>query len=151
MALTRANIEVILTKRLGKNLAFVEFDSVTDDGTNEDLNDPIGFAIRQCNGTVDDYVLVDDDDVATVSSDDYDKLLDIAEWRTIESILGNFDKYGLKVGPRSGYQSQVREGLEGKIKRVEEWLENAYGFLATEPSVGYIQRDFADHDDDLPS
>jgi hypothetical protein len=151
MALTRANIEVILTKRLAKNLAFVEFDSVTDDGTNEDLNDPIGFAIRQCGGTTTDYVLVDDADVATVDSADYDKLFDIAEWRTIESILGNFDKYGLKVGPRSGYQSQVREGLEGRLKRIKDYLEAAYGFLTTEPSVGYISRDFAEHNEDLPS
>lgn len=148
MALIRANVEAVLIKRLANTLAFVDLDSTTVDGTNADLNDPIGYAIRVCSGTVDDITVVDDDDVGTVDSDDVDMLLDVAEYRAVETVLGNFDKYGLKVGPRSGYQSQVREGLEAKVKRMKTDLETDYGLRAARATAGVIGRDFAEHGED---
>ena len=151
MALTRANIETILVKRTSKLMVFVGMDGTTVDGTNADLDDPIGVAIRDCGGSVDNFTDVDDDDITTVDSAKYDQLIDIAEYRLLNSILGNFDKYGLKVGPRSGYQSQVREGVEVRLKQMRKDLEAKYGYNAPTPSVGYIERDFAEHNEDLPS
>lgn len=148
MALTRAKIEVLLVKRASKVMVFVGMDGTTVAGTNEDLNDPIGVGIRQCGGSVTDFASVADADVLTVDSSDYDMLIDIAEYRLLSSMISNFDKYGLKVGPRSGYQSQVREGIENRIKWLREELEAAYGFMAPSPQIGAIQLDFADHDED---
>ena len=144
MALTRANIEVILVKRCQKTMAFVDM-AVTYAGTNDDLSDPIGVGIRECSGTVSNFVAVADADVATVDSSDYDKLIDIAEYRLIASMISNFDKYGLKVGPRSGYQSQVREGLSSRLKLLGKELEAKYGWNAPSPEVGVIGLDIAHH------
>ena len=146
MVLTRANIEVILVKRCAKTMAFVDM-VVTIEGSNADLNDPIGVGIRECSGTVTDYVSVADADVATVDSSDYDKLIDIAEYRLIASMISNFDKYGLKVGPRSGYQSQVREGLTSRLKILAKELEAKYGWNAPSPEVGTLRLDIADHNE----
>jgi len=146
MALTRANVETILVKRLNKTMAFVDM-ATTYNGDNADLADPIGFAIRECGGTTSDYTNPTDDDLTSVDSSDYDKLFDLAEYRLLESIIGNFDKYGLKVGPRSGYQSQVREGLEGKVKRVIDILEAKYGYNAPMPEFGKVVLDIADHNE----
>ena len=87
MALTRANVEAILTKRTSKVMTFVSMDGTTVDGTNADLNDPIGVAIRECGGTTAAPELVTDADVATVVTADLDKLLDIGEYRLIGSII----------------------------------------------------------------
>lgn len=146
MALTRANVEVLLTKRCAKTMAFVDM-AVTTTGANTDLNDPIGVGIRECNGTVGNFILVDDEDVATVDASDYDKLIDIAEYRLIASMISNFDKYGLKVGPRSGYQSQVREGLENRLKMLADELEAKYGWNAPSPEAGAVRLDIADHNE----
>lgn len=45
MALTRANVEAILIRRLGGIFEAVGLDGATADGSNEDLNDPIGWAL----------------------------------------------------------------------------------------------------------
>ena len=52
MAHTRASIEAILIRRCGRMLAATELDGSTIDGSNADLNDPIGWAIRQLGGAV---------------------------------------------------------------------------------------------------
>lgn len=146
MALTRANVEVILTKRAAKIMAFVSM-AVTYAGSNADLDDPIGVAIRECGGTTTDVTAITDADVGTVAVADYDKLFDIAEYRLLSSIIGNFDKYGLKVGPRSGYQSQVREGIENRLKTLYEELMAKYGYTAASPEIGTVTMDFADHNE----
>ena len=146
MALTRVKVETLLVKRCNKIMAFVGM-AVTIVGTNADLDDPMGVAIRECGGTVADFIAVTDADILTVASDDYDKLLDIAEYRLISSMISNFDKYGLKVGPRSGYQSQVREGLETRLKMLAGELEAKYGWNAPSPEMGSIMLDIADHNE----
>ena len=65
MALTRANTEAILIRRLGGIFEAVGLDGATADGSNEDLNDPIGWALRQL-GKPPDPTAVSDADVAAV-------------------------------------------------------------------------------------
>ena len=74
-------------------------------------------------------------------------LIDIAEYRLLSSMISNFDKYGLKVGPRSGYQSQVREGLTSRLKILAKELEAKYGWNAPSPEVGTLRLDIADHNE----
>jgi len=149
MTLTRANAEVVLLKRTSNYMDAADMDATTEDGTNVDLNDPIGYAIRICGGTVSSITLVVDDDVATVDGDDVDKLLDVAELRILESFLSQYDKFGLKVGPRSEYQSQLAERLEPKVKRMQKRLDTMYGVGAATVETGVIALDFADHNEDL--
>jgi len=55
MALTRANAEVILIRRVGALLTAADLDGTTVDGTNVDLNDPFASALRQLGHTAVSY------------------------------------------------------------------------------------------------
>src|SRR5690242_14586451 len=99
MSLTRANIETILVKRCGPLMTAAGM-ATTVLGSNADLNDPIGYAVRKAGGSVTSFVAVADADIAGVDELGYDQLLDLAELRTLETILGNLDDVDLRVGPR---------------------------------------------------
>lgn len=144
MALTRANVEVILISRLSNLLTEAGLDGTTNDGTNTDLNDPIGWAIRQADGSVDDFTLVDDTDVARVGSGDYDKLLDLAEYRTLENISGNLDEVDIKSGPFEQKYSQLADRVEKRLERVRAHLEKTYDFGGRGYASNIITLDRAD-------
>lgn len=147
MSITRAEAEVILIRRAGRFMRAAYMDYETQDGSNPDLNDPIGYAARACDLTVTNLTGVQDTDLDGLNINDIDKLLDIAEYRLLLSVLGNYDKFGLKVGPRSEYQSQLAERLEPRVKWLAERMETQYGVGAATLEAGYISRDFADHNE----
>jgi len=151
MALTRAQVESILVRRCSNYMKAAEMDGETIQGTNADLNDPIGVAIRACDGTTTLPSNVVDADLVAIDVADYDKLFDIAELRILESVLSQYDKFGLKVGPRSEYQSQLVERLEPKLKRMQKRAELMYGWAAPTFEAGAISLDFAEHNEALPS
>ena len=146
-ALTRANTESILISRIGTIYVAVELDGTTADGTNADLNDPIGYGIRQTGGTVASFVLVTDADVATVAETDYDEFLDISEYRALVNAQGNFASVDIKVGPRSESLSQLGNRLAVMIKGKKERLDEVYGTSVGVRTAGVITLDFAEHDE----
>lgn len=150
MSLTRANVETILVKRCGSLLTAAGLDGSTIDGTNEDANDPIGYALRQLSYTVDDITAVDDADVSSVSTSNYDKLLDLAELRMLENIQGNLDEVDITLGPRKEALGQLPARLEKRIERLEDKLKKRYGIGAATLTAGTIMLDFAEHNEDLP-
>ena len=150
MTLTRANIESILVQRCGAYMTAAGM-VVTVAGSNVNLNDPIGYAVRMCDGTVTDYVTVADADVVTVDSTDYDKLLDIAELRLLDSISTNLDDVDLTVGPRSEKLNQLALNLQAIMERKSKRVEKSYGIDAPLVGTGAIVLDFADHNEALPT
>ena len=150
MTLTRANVETILVQRCG---AYMEAAGmvVTIVGTNANLNDPIGYAIRLCDGSVADYVSVANADLLTVDADYYDKLLDIAELRLLDSISTNLDDVDIIVGPRSEKLNQLAQNLQAIMERKAKRAEKAYGLDAPVIGSGAIYLDFADHNEALPN
>jgi hypothetical protein len=148
VAITRASIETILIRRAGKVMTAVGLDGVTCDGTNVDLNDPAGYALRQLGYTVADLVNVSNADLASVSADEIDQLLDIAELRTLENALQNCDQVTISVGPRTENLSDLRDGLEKAITRKRDYLTGQYGSGAT-LEAGAIGLSFQQHDDPL--
>lgn len=126
MTTTRANLEVILVKRCGALLEKAGLSA--DQINNEDLNDPIGYAVRQAGGSVANIGRVTDTDVATVSDTYLDKLLDFAEFRTLQNISGNLDIVNITVGPRSEDFSDLVDAVEARLKRKESQLKQLYGF-----------------------
>ena len=96
-------------------------------GSNAALNDPIGWAIRQSDGTVASAVLVTDADVATVASADLDQLIDLAELRALESVLSNFTGVDKKAGPVELKSSQMADRLERRIASLRSMISLTYG------------------------
>ncbi len=123
---TRANIEQELVGRASAWLAAAGM-AVTYAGANASLNSPIGWAIRQSDGTVAAPALVTDADVATVASADLDQLLDLAELRTLENVLANYALVDAKAGPVEAKASQLADRLERRIAQLRSWIAQAYG------------------------
>lgn len=121
--------------------------SITGSGINAVTNDPIGYAIRQCGGSVADITNIVSAEIAGIS--DQDKFLDIAELRLLENILGNLDDVDIRLGPRSENLSQLATRLEGRVARLQARIEKLYGFGLGELDAGYFALDFADHNEDI--
>ena len=148
MTLTRANVEAIIVQRVGAYMTAAGM-VVTIAGSNANLNDPIGYAVRMCDGTVVNYTSVSDTDVATVSSADYDKLLDIAELRTLDSVVSNLDDVDIMVGPRSERLSQLALNANAILDRKAVRIEKLYGIGSPLVGTGAVVLDFADHNETI--
>ena len=145
MALTRANVETILVSRTSKYLSAVGMSTVVN-GTNTDLSDPIGYAIRQLGFDVSDVTSVSDSDLSGISNDDYDQLFDIAELRTLQNIQGNFTLVDIKIGPRGEALSDLNAALDKIVARKEKRIKDIYGVGLPSMSVSMFNYDFAEHD-----
>lgn len=144
MSITRAEAESILIRRAGALIAAAGLDGSTVDGTNADLNDPLGWAVRQAGGSVSSPGAVADADLATVADDDLDQLLDLAEVRTLESIAGNLDLVNITVGSRREELGALAQQVERAIERKRAALQRAYGFGLGSLTAGSITLGFAE-------
>ena len=142
MALTRTNIEEILIRRCGALMTAAGMDGTTTSGSNADLNDPIGFAIRKCGGTVASVVAVADADLAGISTDNLDQLLDVAELRTLESIAGNLDDVNITEGPHSEQLADLSARVQKRIETKQARIEKEYGIGVGAFTAGVLRLDF---------
>lgn len=140
--LTRANVESILVRRIGKLLTAAGLDGTTISGANQDLSDPIGWAVLQLGGAVTSRVSVADSDVATVAAADEEALLDLSELRALESALTNYDATDIKVGDRSESLGQLGGRLEKAIERKRAQVRATYGIGLATLSAGVIPLGF---------
>lgn len=150
MSLTRAQVEISLISRVGRWLTNASLDGETNDGTNESLNDAIAYAIRVAGGTVADLSLVTNGDFSAVAAADTDKLLDVAELRTLENVLSNFTLVDAKAGPVEAKQSQFADRLERVIARLRSQLAIRYGIESSATmTTGAISLNFTELDDNV--
>lgn len=145
MTITRANVEAILVRRCGKLLEAADLDGTTVSGSNADLNDPIGWALRQCGYSVTSVAAVADADLVSVSAANTDKLFDLAELRMLETIQGNLDDVDIQLGPRQEALSQLAKQVEQRLERVQARVQREYGYGAPELEAGVITYEFAEH------
>lgn len=145
---TRAQVEYFLIDRCGALLTFVGKDGTTVNGTNVDLVDAIGGAIRRLDGSVTDPTSVADADVQSVDADLFDALVDVAELRLLYSIRGNLTTTDVTAGPFSEKYSDIGDYLDDQIKALEDKIENEHGIGGAEPQAGMITRSIASHNED---
>ena len=143
MTLTRANVETIIVQRVGPLMTKASMD-ITVAGANEDLNDPIGWAIRKTGYTVANPAVVTNADVAGVSTANLDTFLDYVEYRILSSILTNITMVDTKVGSRSESLSQLTEQIQKRLT----WLGELLGIGVSELTTGVLTFDFAEHGGD---
>jgi len=147
MTITRSILETILVRRCGKWLIAAGLDGTTVNGTNPDLNDPIGYAARKLGLTVANPTSVSDGDLAALNLDELDKLLDVAEYRALQTVLENFEAVTLEVGGRHEHYSEFADRLQKLIALKALRLEKDYGLGQGTLDIGVIQLDFAQHSD----
>lgn len=141
MSLTRIQTETVIVKRLGPLMEAAGM-AVTIVGTNADLNDPLAWATRMLGHTTADVSTVTDAELAAVAVADYDDFLVLAEYRTLQNILGALDDVDIVVGPRAEKLSQLAAQAENKLKRLSPLVEGFAHSLET----GYITLDIAEHE-----
>lgn len=149
MAVTRANIEAIIIKRIGKWLTAAGLDGTTNNGTNSDLNDPIARGVRTLGYSVADVLNVSSSDIAAIEEADYDELFDVAELRALQSCLTNYDKVNLSLGPRSESFDQLRNAMVQAIKLKREQIAADYPHDEDARALvgGVLTLDFQQHDE----
>ena len=146
MAVTRANVEVNLIRRLGPLMTKAGMDGSTADGTNTDLADPIAWALRQAGFSTADITNPTTAEVAAAESD-IDQVMDLGELRTLESILGGLDDVDISLGPRDEKLSQLAEQAEKKLAAIQKKVEDLYSFSASALTTGTLTYEFAEHQD----
>ena len=144
MTITRANVETVLVRRCGKLLTAAELDGTTINGANADLNDPIGWALRQLGFTVASIAFVKDSDLTSIDDDNIDQLLDLAELRALNNVAGNLDGYAITVGPRTEQRQQLAEQVSKRIERLQQTIEKQHGIGLGTFTAGVIGLDFAE-------
>jgi len=148
MSLTRANVETILISRVGTLFDKAGMDGTTVDGSNTDLNDPIGYALRKLSYTVADPTSVADGDVDDVSSADYDALFDVAEVRALENgHLALLTIVSITVGPRKQEFSDMAKALGATIAAKRARIDAEYGLGSQGLEAGVIHLDFQEKGD----
>lgn len=120
--------------------------SITSNGSNTDLNDPIATALLEMGFEVDDLSNITDDDIRQVESDQYNEFFDRAERRTLETIAGNLDMVNLIVGSRHEEFNQLSEQVFKAIDLLTRKISRRYGDGGS-ISLGTISLDFQEKDE----
>jgi hypothetical protein len=108
---TQAEVEVVVRDRLGALLT--EAAAITGDPNKPNVEQCIGWAVRMLGYPTTSITVVEDSEVGAVTTAKLDALLDLAELRTLESIVTNFTQVNLSTGP-------VTEALGDLAKRATE-------------------------------
>jgi hypothetical protein len=147
MTITRAQLEGVLVSRRRAYIAQAGL-SVVITGANADFADPIGYAIRKCGGSVADIANPADGDLASVSTDDLDKLLDYAEYRLLHNIKGAWAQVDISIGQQSENLSQFAAQLDLDIAKMKETIQSEYGGGGNQLTAGLVTMNFASKADD---
>jgi hypothetical protein len=126
MALTRAQLETILVGNLGAWLAAADL-AVTFAGTNADLAYPMASAIVDAGYDVADMSSPTDAELAIVPDSARRKVIDLAELRTLEAILQNYDGTDLTAGPVKIEDDDLGQRIERRIAAKRTSIYLLYG------------------------
>lgn len=150
---TIAQIETVIVNRCGSQMTKVKNVrtglplSVITTGSNPDLADPIGRAVRDVGIPLSDPAGLTpvDADLASVTADQYDEILDRAELRTLKTILRNARSMTVEVSGVMVYNSDFGRQLQGEIKALEEEIKVTWGVARGSATLETIDLGFAEH------
>jgi len=108
---TLADVELVTKDRLGALLT--EAQAATGDPNKPSVEQCVGWAVRMLGYSTASVAMTANSEVTAVSADRVDALLDLAELRTLESIVTNLTQVNLTTGP-------VTEALSDIAKRAAE-------------------------------
>jgi hypothetical protein len=122
MAITIARTSALMQTRLEPLLVAAGFTF----GADTDLEDAIGYALRELGHSVADAIEPTDAELTAVTNVNH--YLDLVELRSLEtSHTRLLLKVDLAVGPRRQQYSQIATGLETAITRKRKELMDKYG------------------------
>jgi hypothetical protein len=148
MAITVASIEAYLVGRNGGQLGAcwseVGLDASTIDGTNPDLLGPLAKAARDCGLSMVDFSVLQNADLDSIQSVQYEKLLDMAEYRCLEKVLNNCVDVDQSVAGFSYSFNQFRMGVKERLAEKLAYVKATYGLGVAKLTTGTIRLNFAE-------
>jgi hypothetical protein len=145
MALTSANFDQLLINRLAVKLAYAGLDSTTVDGTNPSLADGRVDAFRSLGLTPASVMNLVDADLAGVADASIPQLLDVAELRTLENILGNrASPDQMADTDNQQWHGKFYDSLEKTVERKRKQVERQYGYGLSTLTPGVFDLGFAE-------
>jgi hypothetical protein len=141
--LTRAKLERVLLRRCGTLLSAVGLDGTTRSGANPDLDDPIAAGLLSLALAPLDPTEPADADLAGVTGATLPQLLDVAELRCLESVLGHWDQPDQQAGMDNQGLGRLRVSVEARAGRLEDRLRRLYGHGVAPVAGGVLDLDFA--------
>lgn len=129
MAMTRAEAESVLIRRCGKMLDAAGLDGTTVDGTNADLTDPLGVALRHLGFSPAGLVTVTDSDLSGVDDSNVVEFLDVAALAAMRASLNNWVEPDQIAGQDTRQDlGKLRESLRTSIGAEEKRLADLYNY-----------------------
>ena len=126
MSLTVASVEAVLIRRCGPAMAVVAMD-VSSTSPNPDLADPIRIAARGLGLSLASPLSVVDADLASLAGFAVERLLDLAERRTLETVLNRYTEVDAQVDRDAQKASQFADRLVRRIAALDVGLAKPYG------------------------
>jgi hypothetical protein len=151
MIVTRAQIEITLIRRHGKQMIFVGLDGITVNGTNGDLTAVIGSAILLLGGSVVDITVITDADITTIPEEFTPAIFDASELYLISTIRNQITSVDEVTGPFQAKLSQLPDRLLADWKSLKAKLLEDWGVGGPSLELGVILQDFAAHNEELNS
>lgn len=130
MPLTLANLRNALGRRLGAFAALA------------DLDEAIGYALREQGVTPADPYAVADADLEPVPATSYSALYDTAAWRGWQTIAANLDRDSLKAVGILEDPKEVREKVAMALQVAGALVKEKYGVGLRPLEVGVLDLNF---------
>lgn len=137
MALTLQYLRDALARRCGAWAALA------------DVDEAIATALASLGVTPDDPGALADSDLDTVEAAQVVQVLDVAEWRVLESALNNCDERSLREVGIDMTPKDARDALRMRVDRLYARVREAYGIGQGTLSVGVLSIDMAAKGDDV--
>ena len=140
MAMTRAEAESVLIRRCGKMLAAAGLDGTTADGTNADLSDPLGVALRHLGFSPASLTTVATSDLSAVDASNVVEFLDVASLAAMRAALNNWAEPDQTAGQDNRQDlGKLRESLRLTVAAEEKRLADLYNYgVASGISAGTL-------------
>lgn len=126
-----ADVQAVVGDRCGAMLA--EARTATGDPTKPSVDQCIGWALRMLGYPTASILAPVTGEVTAVASDRVDALLDLAELRTLESILTNLSSVDLTTGPVTEALSDLPDRLAKLIPEKRKAIGLMWGKYLTQP------------------
>lgn len=124
MAIVVADLQTALANRCGGMFTAAGLDG---SATSTLWLEPIASSARELNITLASPLTVVDADLAGVTQPQVSQLIDVAEFRALESALENFQKVSQKISLGEQAKGEIRDGLENAIERKARYVRDKYG------------------------
>lgn len=128
---TLSEVLEITEDRLGSLLS--EARSATGDNSKPSVESCIGWAVRMLGYTTASLRFPEEAEVQAVATAHVDALLDLAELRTMESVLTNLNQVDLTTGPVSERLGQLPQRLADLIPKKRQIVALQWGKYLAEP------------------